>query len=96
MKKPKATWEPAAYDHATVIAVKALAAGNASEGQQQAALRWIIEAAAGTYDVSYRPDVHGGDRDTAFHEGRRFVGLTLVKLVNMDGRVLDAKRKTDG
>jgi len=57
------------------MAIKALAAGNAHGEQQMMALIWIINELCGTYDLSYRP---ASDRDTAFAEGKRFVGLQLV------------------
>lgn len=76
---------PPDYSKADVYALKALAAGNASEGQQKRALAWIVNAAARTYDLSFSP---ASDRETSFAEGRRFVGLQVVKLVNMPGDVL--------
>lgn len=84
MAKPARSlaYYPAPYDEHVIGAMKALAAGNASEGQQRLALRWIVEAACATYDQPYRPGVCG-DRDTAFACGRQFVGQQLVKLVNM-------------
>lgn len=71
-------WHPAAYDELITGAIKALAAGNASEPQQKRALSWIINEVCGTYDLSYRPGADG-DRDTAFAEGARFVGMQIVK-----------------
>lgn len=62
------------------MAVKALAAGNANEGQQQRALDWIVRTLCGTYDLTYRPD---SDRDSVFAEGKRFVGLQLVKQMKL-------------
>lgn len=82
--KPKppagASWAPVSYEPQDMHAVQALRRGDATPDQQKRALAWIIESAAGTYDLSYRPD---SDRDTAFAEGRRFVGLQLVKLLNL-------------
>lgn len=72
---------PADYEDADVMAWKALARGDANEFQQQRALQWLVATAARTYDASYRTGPHG-DRATAFAEGRRFVGLQVVKLVN--------------
>ena len=69
-------------------ALQALAAGTATAEQQQAALKWIIETACGTYDLSYRP---GSDRDTVFAEGKRFVGLQIVKLVKLNLRLFGKK-----
>jgi hypothetical protein len=84
MKKPAPIqpWMPAPYEEADTYAIKALAAGKASEGQQKRALEWIINTLCGTYDLSFRPGPEG-DRDTAFAEGRRSVGLQLVKQVNL-------------
>jgi hypothetical protein len=71
---------PPAWELADIAALKGLANGTASPDQQQRALKWIIENAAATYNLSYRPT----DRDTAFAEGRRFVGLQIVKALHLD------------
>lgn len=74
-------FSPAKYDERIMHAVKNLARGEANESQQRCVLDWIINEVAKTYDVSFRPE---GDRDTCFAEGRRFVGLQIVKLINME------------
>lgn len=79
-----APYIPAKYDVAVASAIQALMNGSASEHQQKMALKWIIEVAAGTYDLSFRPGAQEGERDTTFAEGRRFVGLTLVKLTHLN------------
>lgn len=76
-----APWKPAAYEPADAAAIQALYNGVANHAQQKRALTWLITA-CGTYDMSYRPG-QDGDRDTAFAEGRRSVGLQLVKLCNI-------------
>lgn len=84
-KRPAAVpgpWLPAPYDDDDTRAVKALAAGKASESQQQRALRWIINSACGTYDQPFRPG-EGGARDTDFACGKQFVGQQIVKQINM-------------
>lgn len=83
-----APWLPVAYEKADVSAVKALAAGTATEEQQKRALKWIIETTCATYDLSYRPS---SDRDTTFAEGRRFVGLQIVKALHIDMTVFNEK-----
>jgi hypothetical protein len=75
-------WELLSADEQDIRAIKALAAGVASEGQQRIALAWIINRAAGTYDLSFRPGPDGS-RLTDFAEGKRFVGLQVVRLINM-------------
>lgn len=77
-----APWKPAPYDPADAAAIQALQTGVATRDQQKRALTWLINTACGTYDMSYRPG-QDGDRDTAFAEGRRSVGLQLVKLCNI-------------
>jgi len=62
------------YTEFEVQAIRALYDGKASARQQQAILPYIIRA-AGTHDLSYRP---GDPHATAFAEGKRFVGTTLV------------------
>lgn len=71
---------PVKYDKAILLAVRACLAGKASEGQQKACMDWIITSACGLYDMSYRDDADGGSRGTDFHEGRRFVGNSIVKM----------------
>ena len=85
MDSKNAPWFPVHYELADVNAVRALQAGTASPEQQQRALRWIVEKACGTYELSYRPT---SDRDTSFAEGRRFVGLQVVKMLHTDTSVL--------
>lgn len=78
-------WKPATCEDADVAAFKALAAGVANEGQQKRALQWLIHKVARTYDLSYRPGPDG-ERDTAFAEGMRSVGLQVVKLINLPAK----------
>lgn len=76
-------WIPPKTEEADIYSIKALQAGNASEHQQKRALKFIIGGLCGTYDLSFRPDDGGGDRATCFAEGKRFVGLELVKMLNL-------------
>jgi len=78
-----APWRPAGYEDADAEAWQALARGAARPDQQKRALAWLIEKAAGTYDLSFRPGAQEGERDTVFAEGRRFVGLQIVKLLKL-------------
>lgn len=89
MDVKNAPWYPAMYELADISAVKGLAAGTATPEQQQRALKWIIENACGTYELSYRPT---SDRDTSFAEGRRFVGLQIVKALHLN---LSALKRND-
>lgn len=76
-------WLPPSWELADSSALKALERGDANQDQQQRALKWILNSACATYDMSYRPG-GDGDRDTAFAEGRRFVGLNIVKLLKLN------------
>lgn len=91
-KKPVGPWSPVNYEIADVAAVQALVSGTATPEQQQRALKWIIEVAAGTYDMSFYPGAEDGRRNTDFAEGRRFVGNTVVKMTRLN---LMALRKND-
>lgn len=82
-----APWKPVAYELADAGSLQALLRGDATKDQQQRALRFVIENIAGTYEVSYRPGLEG-QRDTDFAEGRRFVGLQIVKLLKLNLSVL--------
>lgn len=78
-----APWRPPSYEPEDVVAIQALAKGTANLEQQRRALAWIIERAAGAYEMSYRPGGEDGARDTTFAEGRRFVGNQLVKMIKL-------------
>lgn len=68
------------YEPADIYAIQALIAGDATDAQQRRFVRWL-EVATAVGEMSYRP---ASDRDTAFAEGKRFVGLqffTLAKAV---------------
>jgi hypothetical protein len=73
--------KPADCDDATHAALKAIQTGTASAAQQQRALDWIIEKAAGTYDLPFRPGTDGA-RDTDFACGKMFVGQQIVRQLN--------------
>ena len=72
---------PPPCDEPTQMALKALQAGNASSGQQQMALKWIVSDCAKTHDEPFRPGPEG-PRDTTFALGKAFVGRQIVKQLN--------------
>lgn len=71
-------WKPTPFDDADAYAIQALAHGKPSEDQAKRALDFIINSICATYDQSYRP---ASARDSDFAEGKRYVGLTLVKML---------------
>lgn len=87
-----APWKPAAWELADAGAIQALARGDATKDQQGRALKWVIESASAAYDMSYRPG--DSSRDTDFAEGRRSVGLQIVKLLKMN--LSELRRKENG
>lgn len=85
-----AAYLPPEWELSDAYALKSLVAGTASADQQQRAVAWIINRAAATYDMAYRPE---SARDTDFALGRAFVGQQVVKLINMPVSILDQMRK---
>ena len=77
-------WVPPKWELADAAAMRALYNGTAGAEDQRRAMRWILEAGAALYDMSYRPGGEAGRRDTDFAEGRRFVGNQILKLVKVD------------
>lgn len=96
MKPRDPAWKPVAWEIADEVALKAMATGEASPDQQRRAMDWIVRQAAGTYELSFRSDADGGERETAFAEGRRFVGLQIVKLVNLPPELREKIRSANG
>ena len=81
-------YAPAVYTDADIAAVQALQRGEATPEQQKRALEWIVNQAAGTYDLEYRTE----PRDHAFVSGRRFVGLQIVKMLKLSLAALNRRR----
>ena len=78
----RAPWLPTEYDVADASAIQALVRGDATPDQQKRAIQWIVNDCSGYYDLSFRPG-EGGDRETAFAEGKRSVGAQIVKLTKL-------------
>lgn len=57
--------------------MKALSRGEASANQQVEVFNWLLKKAAGIGSQSFRDDPHA----TAFAEGRRFVGIQMMMLL---------------
>lgn len=95
---PREVWKPVVFDEsdrAGLSGLKAVLAGVANADQQRAAMDLILTKIAGVHELSYRPDSLGGDRDTAFCEGRRFVGLSIQKVGVVPMERLIGKTKGD-
>jgi len=87
-----APWKPVEWEEHDVGAIQALARGDADADTQKRALVFVIEKVCGTYQPSYRAGGEEGRRDTDFAEGRRYVGLQLVKFVKLNLSALRRNR----
>lgn len=74
------TGAPGTYSVHDMRAIQALAQGTAGEHEQRRALDWIIHHAAMTYEETFQP---GNPDATAYVQGRRSVGLAIVKLMKL-------------
>ena len=81
VRKPSGPHEPPKWDVVHIAAFQAMEKGEATPHQQQVALDWLLHAASGIQNLSYWPE---SDRATAFAEGRRFVGLQVAKLLQLN------------
>lgn len=83
-------WGVTPYEVADISAIQALERGDATPEQQRRAIKWIVETACGTYDLSFRPG-DDGRRNTDFAEGKRHVGLNIVKMLRLNVSLLRRK-----
>lgn len=63
-----------------VMAIKSLAMGSATPEQQKIALEFIISKLC----QSLHPYFSENPNNTAFFMGRRFIGLELMRLINLE------------
>ncbi len=56
---------------------------------------WIIEKAAESGELSFRSEKDGGERETAFHQGRQFVGQQVQKLIGLPVGIIAKIRETE-
>jgi hypothetical protein len=82
VKLKREPWDFPDFEEREVRLIQALAQGTATPEMQRAALAWIIEIGAATYDMPYRPG-DSGRRDTDFACGKAFVGQTLVRMTKI-------------
>jgi hypothetical protein len=77
-------YHPPDYDEHIVMAMRAFASGTANDGQQKIVWDWL-QYATGTgqwADMTFRPGGVDAERESAFAEGKRFVGLQILKLLH--------------
>jgi len=86
-------WSPVVItEDADIYALQAVAAGNASSGQQQRAIAFIRNAICEGERLSFMPGGEDGRRATDFAEGKRFVAVQIRRILNMRPTVI----KTNG
>ena len=64
------------YDEGVLYAFRALFDGKANEGQQKRAMEWLLLNACHIGTLSFEDT----ERDTAFREGERWIGLQIAKM----------------
>lgn len=74
--------KPAPYDREILMAIRALWAGNANEGQQRMAINWIVMNACHIGALGFD---EGNERLSAFREGERHIGLQLARIREPEG-----------
>lgn len=94
VKEPPPPYLAPDFDVRDAYAIKALFSGTADADQQTRAVRWILSCASNMDDLSYRPGPDGA-RDTAFAEGKRFVGIQLYKLAHLSSEYLESRKNAD-
>lgn len=67
-------------DKPEIEAIKALAEGEATAGQQTLALHVIVNKFSRTHDLLYIPDSFD---QTSFMNGRAFVGMKILKYLKL-------------
>ncbi len=76
------------HEYQDVMAIKAVYAGSATDGQQRRAMNWIIKHAADIGGDGYDPDCESA---IVRHSGRRFVGRVLLALIEEPREALKAR-----
>lgn len=82
-KPRKPAWWPIETTVSDIEAIRACWDGKATPQQQRHVMEFVILAASQHTELSFRSDADGGERETAFAQGRWFVGQTLVKALNL-------------
>lgn len=83
--------KPGQISKARAHAIIAVSQGVANEAQQKDAIAAILVDICGIHDLSYRADEIGGDRDTAFAEGKRYVATQIKSLIQRQAVTLKDK-----
>lgn len=83
--KPKAhPYEPVDYDELVLMAVRSFSTGTANAAQQAEVWAWLqyVTGTGEFADLSFRPGGADAERESAFAEGKKFVGLQIQKMLH--------------
>jgi len=75
-----------------MYAIRQLEYGKADADAQRVALAAILKKICRTYDCHFVPE---SDRQTAFLEGRAFVGQQITKVMRLDPNELNAMQEVN-
>lgn len=90
-------WAAPDYDLRDAAALQALYYGRATEDQQREAFAYIVQKLCGVGEPSFRPpEIDPRGLSMAFAEGKRFVGLQLLKFAQLNLALLREKDPTTG
>jgi hypothetical protein len=81
--RPEPWLPPPQVPRGVIYALKALAAGKASEGQQKQALSWLVYNLCGVTRMSFDPRTEkvDGRRVSDFTEGQQSIGKMLSQII---------------
>ena len=86
MSNDKQPTDPAVANLSQIQAMQAMHKGDASPEQQQKALKWILEDASKINDICF----YAGDSNaSAFAAGKRFVGMQILSLIDVNTAKLE-------
>lgn len=92
-KKKSVCFQTPELSRLDIEAIKALNKGQATEHQQRLALSVICNKFSRAQDALYIP---GTFDETAFLNGRAFVGQKILKIINLPiGKLINEKAETD-
>jgi hypothetical protein len=87
--------EPGTINKADAVAIKAVAAGEATPEMQRRAIEAIVNRICSIHELSFRAEDHGGTRETDFAEGKRFVGLQVRKVITTPLQTLTGEERQE-
>jgi hypothetical protein len=81
MTDAKRAFDPPEYDETVLYSIRALADGQASDGQQKLAFEWIMRSACALNSWAFCAGGDDGQRSTDLLLGRQMVGHVLYDML---------------